>query len=154
MNSKTSDFPQDPHEIKLQFEDLKLKLSLLERQIQKTGEAGFALNQGQEEPFKELQTAFLDHPAPASETEPPHSVSSAHLKDHRPVREIKEIEKFRLGVWIAKMAVITMMFMTLSITVLFIYTAYATKKLPDLSLLATIFGHLKEVIIVIIDSEK
>lgn len=68
--------------------------------------------------------------------------------------EIKELERFRLGVWLVKVFVGAMMILLAGILGIYTWVAYTSKTLPDMGVLGTIFGHLKEVIVIIIDAQK
>lgn len=70
------------------------------------------------------------------------------------VEDLKELERFRLGVWLAKLIVGSMMGLLFCVLGLYTWITYATKSLPDLGVLGTIFGHLKEVIVILIEAQK
>ncbi len=70
------------------------------------------------------------------------------------VDDLKDIERFKLWVWIAKLVMLSMTGIVFICMALYGYTAYATKSMPDMGLFGTIFGHLKEVLVVVIEAQK
>ncbi len=123
---------------------------------------------GREEPFSDSQAPIpLQPEVPVTEVDIPLQpevpvtevdIPLPPLVQREPMfysaDDVKDIEKFRLGVWVVKMCVATMMALVGLVAILFMYTAYSTQKLPDMAVLTTVFGHLKDVIVIIIDSEK
>ena len=70
------------------------------------------------------------------------------------VEDIKDIEKFRLGVWIAKTSVVLMgIIITLTMSV-FLYLSISTGTMPDAGVVFTLFNHLKELVVIVIDTGK
>lgn len=89
--------------------------------------------------------------APEATSTPPHVCST---QEHLKLEDLKELERFRLNIWISK-AVITMMIATIILG--FVYSVYVftrTQTTPDVTLFGTIFGHLKEVLVVVIGNSN
>lgn len=70
------------------------------------------------------------------------------------VEDIKDIEKFRLGVWIAKTSVVLMGGIISIMAVMFAYVAYSTNSLPDAGALLSVFGQLKDIVTVVMSTGK
>lgn len=93
-------------------------------------------------------------PAAAPVAEEAHAPAVPVILPPHSVEDMKELERFRLGVWLTKTIVLTMVTMLVSMMVIYTYTAYVTKSVPDMGVMGTIFGHLKEVFVIIIESQK
>lgn len=70
------------------------------------------------------------------------------------VEAFKDLERFKFRVWIAKLAMACMAVLISGMVLLYMYAALTTKSVPDMALFGTIFGHLKEVLVVIIEAQK
>ena len=68
--------------------------------------------------------------------------------------DLKELERFRLGIWLTKVIVFATLVILFGLLGIYTWIAATTKTLPDMGVLGTIFGHLKEVIVIIIDAQK
>jgi len=70
------------------------------------------------------------------------------------VEAFKDLERFKFRVWIAKLTMASMAVLISGVVLLYMYAALTTKSVPDMALFGTIFGHLKEVLVVIIEAQK
>lgn len=66
------------------------------------------------------------------------------------LEEIKDLERFRLHIWISKVVISMMIAVMFTAFGLFIYVTTTTDHAPDLTFFTVIFGHLKEVLVVVI----
>ena len=75
--------------------------------------------------------------------------------EHVPtIEELKDLERFKLTVWVAKLVMLSMTGILATVIILYAYTAYVTKTVPDMGLFGSLFGHLKEVMVIIIEAQK
>lgn len=70
------------------------------------------------------------------------------------VEDIKNIEKFRLGLWIAKASVVLMGTIVGVVSSTFAYLSYKMGTLPDAGALMTVFNQLKDILLIVIDAGK
>lgn len=70
------------------------------------------------------------------------------------VESIKDLERFKFRMWIAKLVMGSMVGLIMGLFLIYMYTALVSKTVPDMALFGTIFGHLKEVLVVIIEAQK
>ena len=70
------------------------------------------------------------------------------------VESLKDLERFKLRVWIAKLVMGSMAGLIFFLVGMYMYAAVITKSVPDLALFGAIFGHLKEVLVVVIEANK
>lgn len=135
-------------EVVSKYKNIKLKLALLLNKKENPTTATDNTIEEQVDAFKGQQM----EDGKVNEIITMHDNSSED--QNRSIDDIKELEKFRLGVWLAKTFVLMMATIVLGLIVLFITATYLTKTLPDLSILESIFNHLKDVVVIIANTEK
>ena len=137
-------------ELNNKYNELKAKMEALTRKEQSIGEATPSLFQEDVAPPNALQT-----PLAAYATESTRRLASTEPScEPTSLEHIKELEKFRLGVWIAKVFVILLAILVVGIMLIFSYISYVTQVLPDFNLITSILIQLKDVVITIIDTES